>query len=551
MADITLSELIERPDFLGLPATEKRKALSRVSPQFRGLSAVEQSRFIRRLTPPSATESFGFGLASQGPRSVAALLESIPGVGPLAEPFGLSQPTQQEREQDQRIELNPNARRSAAAGAGVFEALPLLPLGVAGLAPRAAAGAALTEIASGAAGEAVRSEAEARGKGSFGQFAASLAGGVGVSSLPRAGRAGLRAFARSRGRQTLQERLVQAVPEDAVEAGLGNRANLRSQVRQAYKGVGDVDGLDTSSLGDIVTQLRADFDPDSLPLATLRRVEREFSDTVNLRKLVNFEQSIGQRIKVASRKGKDQTAAALARLREGVSSVLDSVSVTAGPDAESIRALQKAKSLRRLQGEVFDNSPRIRAFFEDADINRAFGAIVRSRDKRDLDRLVAAVGDDGADGLRVLMRDHVFGPDLEAFARGPRSAIRALQNRRVRAAYDRLFEEGAADGALAVSKQLQRLPNGDFGSIDETMLTAWNAVRSGRWGEAGQTFLRVIGFGQPTREQGIEFMQEALFNPKYAKGILGELPTELAQSWRREVATQFTRAAFGVVGQEG
>jgi len=373
---------------------------------------------------------------------------------------------------------------------------------------------------------------------------------------------------------TLQEKFDALNPEGVVataqETARENLEVLSGKVKQAFTGIGDVQGVDGSALTATVAELRTKFDEDILKkiASPLARIQKGEFQTTSLRRLENFEQALTQRIRVAVSSKRNVVAKALGDLKTSVASILDDVAEQG--NSESILALRRAKDLRRLQGAVFENSSAMKFFMKTDNLEDGILRVVRSGDKQDLDRLRLAVGNDpeAIEGIRQVLRNFVFGPvGFDSFAKKPErvvSLLRSPQTRSIARAYDFFFGPGSAKTAARFAERLRQVQLGRSGNAaalavkpGSGVAVAGDIIKDAATGSklrAGALLLRRIGVNDPTGDEIRTMLATVLEDNLTMAALLDELPPQLESLWRRTVRAKINRDVFrasaGVSGGE-
>lgn len=370
-------------------------------------------------------------------------------------------------------------------------------------------------------------------------------------------------------------------------------AQIRAQVKAAYDGIGDIQGLSTDKLDAAalwVTGHAGAEKANLLPKRQLRMIEsyhpvdpdgNPLPPEVSFKQLQRLQSSIKNDIRIARRSGDRERAFYLTKLSDGVEATFADVAAAGG--SSEVNALRRARDLRHMEGQLFNPKDPLNKVLggESEDIGAAFTAYMNTapRPATDLKRLEATIGQDPQAwaGVKRLVRDHVFGDNFSVmFGTEPGSTelVRSGTNAviknitKYREVIDTVYGPGSADNAMDFARRARDLATGEsakiqrFGAVrlDEPSdaaqagtvaeIATWNPVRAGIRAAA-------LAYGRlpDTQEEANMILGLAAFNPEIAKGFLERLPAREAMAWKtkvtRALALEGVRGAAGTEMGEG
>lgn len=233
----------------------------------------------------------------------------------------------------------------------------------------------------------------------------------------------------------------------------------------------------------------------------------------------------------------------------------------AGGKTRQIALLDEAnEAWARAKNLYGRNTPQMKAFNDYDDIAKGFRAQVlnNKRPGKVLREMMDAVGDndEAMMGLQRLVRDEVFGADMEGI--GKLATIGKINRHKV--AIETVYGKGAANRMRRLVADVQRAKNSRIGSrnlrrgVGSGRMGGRGALAAGAmdWGvgyinegaarTTARKVARLMGEKNPLDNEDVEIIiSHALEDPLVFAGLMDELPAKAVPIWRERVRARLAR----------
>lgn len=368
------------------------------------------------------------------------------------------------------------------------------------------------------------------------------------------------------------ELLPGGVADEAVAGFVKKAEQIRDEVSKAYAGVGNLTGIPTARIklaAKNIAEEAGKEKADLLPKRVLSIIDKAYGDSVDLASLRRLRSRIGNDAARAGRKGSREKVRYLAQLTDAIDRTLDEIAIATG--TSDVRALQRATSVRRAEGVLFDKRNRAaKAMLEMEDSHKAFDVVLRSNNPTEAIgklRLIFHDTPEAWGGVQRLMRDKIIGENLENLATsgGAKKARKLLhQNKK---AFEAVYGPGSSRSADLFLARVEMMHRGVVGSPGQAaqqgsgnlkditgpqfreQLSILGNVARNNWLEASFRLLaRVNGTTPKSLTDLHTFMGQALVDPAFAKGLLESIPEREFPRWAAKVQRWGARPVRSAVG---